>query len=78
MVPTGAAAEGWLASLSHTSRECRLQSRYVVERASGELWLKVLDEANPDRRALIDQVGATIWKRRQGVRHAEGAGESVV
>lgn len=33
-----------------------------MERADGELWLKVLVETNPNRRALIDQVRMRVSK----------------
>lgn len=36
-----------------------LQARYIVERSDGDLWLKVLDTENPNRRSLIDQVVST-------------------
>jgi clathrin heavy chain len=35
------------------------QARYIVERADLELWLKVLDESNPHRKSLVDQVVGT-------------------
>ena len=34
----------------------RMQARYLVERASEELWAKVLREDNPHRSQIIDQV----------------------
>ncbi|GAX80055.1 hypothetical protein CEUSTIGMA_g7494.t1 [Chlamydomonas eustigma] len=37
----------------------KLQARYVVERADAELWLKVLDEGNKNRKSLVDQVVGT-------------------
>lgn len=33
------------------------EARYLVRRKDPELWAKVLDEDNPFRRPLIDQVG---------------------
>mmetsp|Transcript_18521 Transcript_18521/g.52003 ORF Transcript_18521/g.52003 Transcript_18521/m.52003 type:complete len:1694 (+) Transcript_18521:108-5189(+) len=42
----------------------KLQARYVVERGDGALWLKVLDEGNPDRRSLIDQVSTALPESR--------------
>ncbi|KAF5839265.1 clathrin heavy chain 2 [Dunaliella salina] len=42
----------------------KLQARYVVERGDGALWLKVLDESNPDRRSLIDQVSTALPESR--------------
>ena len=35
------------------------QARYVVERADADLWLKVLDENNKNRKSLVDQV--CVW-----------------
>ena len=35
---------------------CAMQARYVVERGDAALWHKVLDENNPDRKSLVDQV----------------------
>jgi hypothetical protein len=32
-----------------------------VERADGALWLKVLQETNPDRKALVEQVGVCVF-----------------
>ena len=29
----------------------------MVERSDGDLWLKVLDEGNKNRKSLVDQVG---------------------
>ena len=37
----------------------KLQARYVVERMNVDLWEHVLDDANPHRRQLIDQVVST-------------------
>ncbi|KAL6748149.1 vesicle coat protein clathrin, heavy chain [Haematococcus lacustris] len=37
----------------------KLQARYIVERSDGDLWLKVLDESNENRRFLIEQVVST-------------------
>ncbi len=34
----------------------KVQARYVVERMESDLWAKVLEETNPFRRQLIDQV----------------------
>ena len=43
----------------------KVQARYIVERMDTALWAKVLEEENPFRRQLIDQVSAlpvpTIW-----------------
>ena len=43
----------------------KLQARYVVERSDGALWLKVLNESNPDRKAMIEQV-SPLWHREHG------------
>ncbi|EIE26635.1 clathrin heavy chain [Coccomyxa subellipsoidea C-169] len=37
----------------------KVQARYIVERMDSDLWTKVLDEENPFRRQLIDQVVST-------------------
>lgn len=34
----------------------KLQARYVVERSDADLWLRVLEESNPHRKTLVDQV----------------------
>ncbi len=34
----------------------KVQARYIVERMDTDLWAKVLEEDNPFRRQLIDQV----------------------
>lgn len=43
----------------------KVQARYIVERMDTELWAKVLEEENPFRRQLIDQVSTlpipNIW-----------------
>ena len=36
----------------------KVQARYVVERMDGDLWAVALQEDNPYRRALIDQVSS--------------------
>lgn len=36
----------------------KVQARYIVERMDSDLWAKVLEEENPFRRQLIDQVSA--------------------
>ena len=41
----------------------KVQARYIVERMDTDLWAKVLEEDNPFRRQLIDQVGHTFcWQ----------------
>lgn len=37
----------------------KVQARYIVERGDMDLWLKVLDESNPHRKSLVDQVIGT-------------------
>ena len=37
----------------------KVQARYVVERMSPDLWAAVLQESNPHRKALVDQVVST-------------------
>ena len=36
----------------------KVQARYIVERMDTDLWAKVLEEDNPFRRQLIDQVSS--------------------
>mmetsp|Transcript_17321 Transcript_17321/g.52085 ORF Transcript_17321/g.52085 Transcript_17321/m.52085 type:complete len:1674 (-) Transcript_17321:219-5240(-) len=37
----------------------KLQARYIVERADMDLWLRVLEPDNPNRKSLVDQVIGT-------------------
>ena len=39
----------------------KVQARYIVERMDSDLWAKVLEEENPFRRQLIDQVSAATF-----------------
>jgi len=45
-----------LIAITNKSYQYRIQAKYLVERHDEELWAKVLDEANPCREQIIDQV----------------------
>ena len=49
---------GFCNALNSRPAARQVQARYIVERMDAELWGKVLDEENPFRRQLIDQVRA--------------------
>lgn len=45
------------------NREFYIPRRYLVRRRDPELWAEVLNESNPYKRSLIDQVGKT-WNEK--------------
>ena len=44
-----------------------------MERADGDLWLKVLDESNKSRKSLVDQVVGTALPESRNPEQVRGA-----